>query len=206
MIITDFVRRGKSELYKTYLDEQFVCLLQAEIIVKHKLKKNMQISEQDFFVIREESEKITCKNDALSYVSKCLKTKKQVKDNLKQKGYLPNSIDYAIQFLESYGYLNDKYYAENFVKTKQNQKGKLYLKNALSQKGISSSVIEEILNDIQTDDNAILDLAKKYLKNKIIDQKTKEKLYRHLLSKGFEYSEVSKVVNIVLKGKNDGWD
>ena len=108
MIITNLVRYGKSELYKTFVDDEYVCNLEAEILVKEKIKIGTQLTENQFLDIREQSEKITCKNVAIKYVSKALKTKKQVIDYLKQKGYLSSSINYAIEILVGYGYIDDK--------------------------------------------------------------------------------------------------
>ena len=198
MIITNLVRYGKSELYKTFVDDEYICMLEAEILVKEKIKIGTNLTDNQFLDIREQSEKITCKNFAIKYVSKSLKTTKQVKDNLKQKGFLPSSIDYAINMLISYGYLDDKYFAECYIKSKS-QKGKLYLKNQLKQKGIADSVINGVLSDYQVDEDQIVLLAKKFVKNKPKDIGTKQKLFRHLLSKGFEYDQINRVVNIVFK-------
>ena len=191
MQITNLVRRGKSELYKTFVEDEYVCLLEAETIVKNKLKIGTSLSQTKFDEIRVESENLTCKNMAISYVSKCLKSRWQVFNYLKQKGFLPKSINDALDLLENYGYINDKYYAEAFVKSKQNTKGVMYLKSALRQKGVKDSVINEVLSEYEPDQEDIVNLAKKYLKNKPLDEKIKQKLYRHLLSKGFTYEQVN---------------
>ncbi len=195
MQITNLVRRGKSELYKTFVDDEYVCLLEAETIVKNKIKVGTNLSQNEFDEIRAESENLACKNMAISYVSKCLKSRWQVYDHLKQKGFLPKSINDALDLLENYGYINDKYYAEAFVKSKQNTKGIMYLKSALKQKGVKDSIINEVLSEYQIDDEDVISLAQKYLKNKTQDEKTKQKLYRHLLSKGFTYEQVNKALS-----------
>lgn len=195
MQITNLVRRGKSELYKTFVDDEYICLLEAETIVKNKIKVGTNLSQNEFDEIRAESENLTCKNMAISYVSKCLKSRWQVFDHLKQKGFLPKSINNALDLLEDYGYINDKYYAEAFVKSKQNTKGIIYLKSALKQKGVKDSIINEVLSEYQIDDEDVINLAQKYLKNKTQDEKTKQKLYRHLLSKGFTYEQVNKALS-----------
>ena len=205
MIITSLIRKGKSELYKTYLNEEYVCLLEAETIVKHKLKTGQEIDQDEFARIREESENLTCRKQVLDYVSKGIKTRKQVFDHFKQKGYLLISINNALDMLEGYGYLNDKYYAQNFVKAKQNQKGKMYIVSSLKQKGVSDDIINEVLQDFATEQDVVIELAQKYLKNKVIDDKTKEKLFRHLISKGFDFSEVNSAIKSVLKNDNNNY-
>ena len=79
MEITDLVRKGKSEQYKTFVDGEYVCLLEAEVLVKYHIKIGTTISEELFEKVRKESEKLSCFNVGLSYVSKGLKTKKQLK-------------------------------------------------------------------------------------------------------------------------------
>ena len=146
MEITELTRKGKSELYKTYVDGNYCCLLQAEIIVKNKIKVGSSFSQDDFLKIREESDELTCKTLGLDYISNGPKTRKQVFDHLKQKGYLPVSINKALDTLCSYGYISDKYYAEMFVKSKQEQKGKMYIKTALKQNSIlDQSSIDSII-------------------------------------------------------------
>ena len=205
MEITDLVRKGKSEQYKTFVDGEYVCLLEAEVLVKYHIKIGTTISEELFEEVRKESEKLSCFNVGLSYISKGLKTKKQLKDNLKQKGYLISSIDLAVEKLVGYGYINDKYYAENFVKANNNKKGMMYLKKALQTKGVSEEIIREVFENYEEDQNSIILLANKYLKNKPKDNTTKQKLYRHLLSKGFGFEDCKKAVNKVF-GDNDDWN
>lgn len=205
MIITDLVQKGESELYKVYIDDKYVCLLQAETIVKNKIKKGQEIDIQTFDKIFYQSQILACKNHAIMYVSKCLKTQKQVETYLKQKGYADEAIKNAIGALLEYGYLNDKYYAECFIKSKKSAKGINYIKNALRLKGIKSDIIDEVAKNFESDLNDISLIAKKYLKSKQIDKNTKQKLFRHLLSKGFNFDEVNKVVNMFVKEGNDDW-
>ena len=195
MEITELIRRGKSELYKTFIDGEYVCLLEAETLYKHKIKVGTKLSESEFAQIRKESENLTCKNVAINYVSKSLKTRQQTFDNLKQKGFLTNSINNALDMLENYGYINDKYYAEMFTKSKQKSKGILYIKSALKQKGIKENIINEVLCEYKSNEQDIEMLAEKYLKNKQKNIDTKQKLFRHLLSKGFTYEEVQKIIS-----------
>ena len=49
-----------------------------------------------------------------------------------------------------------------------------YLKSALRQKGVKDSVINEVLSEYEPDQEDIVNLAKKYLKNKPFDEKIKQ--------------------------------
>lgn len=205
MIITDLIRKGKSESYKTFVDGEYVCLLEAETIVKNHIKVGMEIDETQFLEIRKESEKLTCWNYALGFVSATQKTKKQVRDKLKEKQFLPESINYAIDKLANYGYINDEYYAKNYILMMSKSKGKNYIKNQLYSKGVSKQIIDDLLSDFEGDKETIETICEKFIKNYEKNQKNKEKLIRRLISKGFLFDEINPVVNMYF-GSSDDWN
>ena len=61
-------------------------------------------------------------------------------------------------------------------------------------KGVSEKDINLVMEEFETEDDIILNLANKYVKNKEITTEILSKMYRFLLSKGFEYDDVSRVV------------
>ena len=203
MKITDMTRRGKSEVYKIFVDDDFYCLLTAEVIVKNKLKIGQDIDETEFSQIKKQSDALLSREMALKFVEKCLKTQKQVYDNLKQKGIDDDAINDAIEFLKKYGYIDDEYYAKQYVSSKK-QYGKNYLKQKLFAKGIKKDIISRVLNDHEIDEDTLYNIVEKYIKNKTIDEKTKQKTYRYILSKGYTFDEAKNAVNKVF-GDSDDW-
>lgn len=203
MKITDMTRRGKSEVYKIFVDDDFYCLLTAEVIVKNKLKIGQDIDETKFSQIKKQSDALLSREMALKFVEKCLKTQKQVYDNLKQKGIDDDAINDAIEFLKKYGYIDDEYYAKQYVSSKK-QYGKNYLKQKLFAKGIKKDIISRVLNDHEIDEDTLYNIVEKYIKNKTIDEKTKQKTYRYILSKGYTFDEAKNAVNKVF-GDSDDW-
>ena len=203
MQITDIVRKGKSEVYKVYIDGKIYSLFEAEIIVKHKLKTGLEIDYENLSELKKESDLILCRQLALKYVSKGLKTEKQTKDYLKQHLFGDKAVDDSIKKLKEYGYLNDLHYAKSYTNDKSHYKGKLYIKNELKQKGISEEDIDYALSTCSENEFEICEtLAKKWIKGKImpLDVKDKQKLFRHLVSKGFEYETIKTVLLKVNQG------
>ena len=113
-------------------------------------------------------------------------SKRDVRSKLEKYGFNSSAIELAIKQAEEYGYINDKEYALMLTKSKSN-KSKAEIKQALFQKGIASTIIKEATDDIseQEEKNKALELAKKYMKNKEINQKTLASLYAYLSRKGF---------------------
>ncbi len=169
-----------------YVDGTFYCGLKMEVAIKHRLKVGMEIDENFLNSIQFDSECTTALDRALTHLSATLKTTKQMVDFLSSKGYTQGIIDYVLEKLLSYGYLDDRAYAKAYVNS-VNGKGKAYLSQQLKLKGVPSDVVEEVLQDIEEDEDEVLLIAKKYLKNKPLDRQNVNKCFKYLLSKGFSF-------------------
>jgi len=199
MQITKLQQKGKSESYYIFLDEEQHGTLQLETIIKNHLKECIIISEQDFAHIKEEDDKLTCFSRALKYISSRLKTEKQMREYLHGLKYGQQAINEAIEKLKNYGYINDEYYAKTFIEMAGKTKGKRFIKRELISKGVSDECVENNLENQGGDDEACLNVCNKWLKNKILplEKKEKEKLYRFLLSRGFEYETIRHTLNLI---------
>lgn len=206
MQITEIKKIGKGDRYSIFIDSVFDGTLEAEILVKHKLKTGDEIGEEQWRQIKLENGKLSAFSRAVGYIEKSLKTQKQLQTYLKEKGFLQESIDDAVQKLKEYGYIDDKVYAENYIKTYKDKKGKIKLKFDLLSKGVAADVIEEALQEFVDEDEqyaACEKLLKKYVKNKPQDVKLKSKAYAHLFSKGFSGDIISRAIGKVFSEVED---
>lgn len=206
MQITEIKKIGRGDRYSIFIDGVFDGMLEAEILVKHKLKTGDEIDEEQWRQIKLENGKLSAFSRAVGYIEKSLKTQKQLQTYLKEKGFLQESIDDAVQKLKEYGYIDDKVYAENYIKTYKDKKGKIKLKFDLLSKGVAADVIEEALQEFVDEDEqyaACEKLLKKYVKNKPQDVKLKSKAYAHLFSKGFSGDIISRAIGKVFSEVED---
>ena len=209
MIVTDIKRKGKSEIYNVFVDGEFFSLIEGEIIVKNHIKIGAKYTKEELTSFKSNSDEIVCYEMALGYVSKSLKTNKQLKTYLKKYKFENEAIEKSIKKLESYGYINDESFANYVVGTMSQSKGKRYIANQLTMKGVSERNIKKALESIENEEETCENVAKKWLKGKILplDQKNKEKLYRFLIGRGFEYETIKKVVNNEnIFGEYDDWN
>ena len=139
-------------------------------------------------------EKMSAFERAIGYISRGIKTEKAIWDYLKNKEYPKGEIFEAVQKLKEYGYVDDAEYARCFVNTYSRSKGKAYIRAQLFQKGVKGEVINNALGELESQTDVIKDLAIKYTKNKPDDRATRDKLVKHLLSKGFSYDEIKESV------------
>ena len=166
----------------------------SEIIVKYSLG-NGEIDDEKFKrAVKESMEKIAF-NVAVKYASSKLKTEKQIRDYLYKKEFKKATILPVIEKLKEYGVIDDKIYMESYIKSNPN-----FSKNKLKQKlimsGISKDLIDEKLNDLEDEDSCLTN-AKKFLKNKIMDKKTREKLIRRLTYLGYSWDSINSVLKTI---------
>lgn len=196
---------GKSENYKIYLNESYALTLTLETIYKNNLKVDKEISTEQLEQIQFDNEKITAFEKAVNLLSKASKTKKDMEKYLKTKGYSSKIITYVTEKLEGYRYLDDKQFSESYIDGAKKFKGKRLIEQILLQKGVNKDIIKESLKELNQEQEVLL-LAEKYMKNKDKTSENKQKLYRHLLSKGFSYDEVGQAISKIYKGGFYDWD
>ncbi len=201
MIITEIKKIGRGDRYYLILDEYRKYTIEADILAKHKLKTNDEIDEVGLNKILLENGEFSAFDRALTYLERNIKTEKGIREYLKQKGFLEESVDNAVQKLKEYGYIDDGVFAENYIRTYAHKKGRKLLAFELSMKGVDKQIINEKLEDLLDKEDEQIncnEILKKYLKGKSIDQKTKQKAYAHLISKGFSSDIISTALKEIL--------
>lgn len=178
-----------------YLDGVYYCSLDNFLVVKYSLKAGVKITKQKLSEIQEENEFSHAFDLALGYISRYRKTKKQLIEYLFKKGYLPTLANKVVDKLSSYGYLDDKDYARAYAEQNSKTKGKMLIKMQLKAKGVDEQTANLAVENLGDETPQVIELAKKYLKNKEKDFKTLSKCYRYLLSKGFSYDAVSSAID-----------
>ncbi len=177
-----------------YVDGAFYCGLKIEIAIKHRLKSGMEIEKSQLDKIQLDNEKIQATEKAMNHLSATLKTKKQMSDFLAGKGYTQAVIDYVIQKLEGYGYIDDYAYCRAYVGS-VNGKGKAALRAALIKRGALREAIDAALDETDEDEDEALVVARKYLRGKDITRETLNKALRHLISRGYGYDVAKSAIS-----------
>lgn len=180
-----------------YVDGRFCCGLTLEATVKNRLKVGQIITPERLAEIQLESEKNTAFDKALTHISATQKTEKQVRTFLERKGYLPAVVDYVVEKLRSYNFLNDGEYAEAYAESASKRKGSKLIRMELKGKGVSDAEIDAALESLpaEREEEAALQLLQKYMRGKVCDKTTLQKAYRYLLGKGYDYEVVKSVLS-----------
>lgn len=183
-----------------YIDNDYAFSLSNELVYKESLKVNEKIDIEKIKVIAKEDNYLKCKTTAIRIVEKTFKSEKELRDKLILKGYDDEAINKTMNILKEYNFVSDNNYVKMYVKDKSRLHGKKKIKYDLAKKGISDKIIEEEISNIDREDerDTAYNLAiKKYstiAKREDDKFKLSQKLYRFLLSKGYDYDTVSYVV------------
>lgn len=186
-----------------YLDNAFYCGLELETIMKNRLKIGTEIAEERLNEIQTESESLRALDKALNFISLSKKTKKEVEDYLKKKGYLGGTIETVTSKMSAYKFINDEEYAKDYVKSYSKKKGNRLLAAELKRKGVSDSEISEAIEERSDESEGANAVAEKYLRGKERTKENAVKCYRYLLGKGFSYDVAKEAAFKFIGGEED---
>lgn len=200
-VITNIEEQKRNkERVNVYIDNDYAFSLSKEILLKEKINIKDTVDKEKLLKLSVEDNYSKCKNTSLRIIERSYKTEKELRDSLLTKGYDELSINRTVEFLKEYNFINDEQYTKMYIKDKLKNQGKNKIKYSLIRKGISSDILENELSEVDNslEDETAYNLGyKKYLtlKKKEDDKyKLSQKLYRFLMSKGYNYDIVSKTI------------
>ena len=128
------------------------------------------------------------------------RTEKGLSDRLRQAGFSAEATEDAMNYVRSYGYLNDYCYAMNYISFRMGTKSRQKILQGLSGKGIDRETAlaawEEAAEIEEPDELAILrtTVEKKCQPGTALDEKGMRRLQGFLLRRGFSYGDISHVL------------
>ena len=179
-----------------FLDGEFYRGVSLEIVYKFHLKVGMEIEQTKLSEIISVAEYDEALAKAVNYLSKYVKTKKQVKTYLLSKGYPDETVYKVIDKLKEYSYIDDKEYSVKFIESTAKSQGQKLLAYKLMNKGVRREDVETALDQTNIDFKLnALNLAKKHVRNKQLTKEQLQKTYRYLIGKGFSYEDADYAVS-----------
>lgn len=137
--ITEITKQKSRILLDT--EESFV-LYKGEIRML-RLKENSELSEEDYNKIVRGILPKRCKMRAMNLLKERSYSSYSLRRKLIDGGYPERVIDEAMDYVTSYGYVNDLEYARAYIVSRQGSKSRNEIKKKLLEKGISGSLSDE---------------------------------------------------------------
>ncbi|MDO4799522.1 MAG: regulatory protein RecX [Bacillota bacterium] len=127
-------------------------------------------------------------------------TTKSLREKLQRKNYAESIVEQVLDFLIREHYLDDRRYAEEYIRTRSSAHGLLRMKRALASKGVTKDAIDTALDALEEQGESLdeaetaLQLACRKLRGLTLPEDTRErmklrdKVLRFLAGRGFSYS------------------
>jgi regulatory protein len=134
------------------------------------------------------------------------RTRKELAERLRQKGYPSEQIDQTIERLDQNGLLNDRQYAEEFVEDRSRSKprSRRLLKMELQQRGIASDLAVSAVQNLDDEASASAAGNKAIRRWQGLDRKTFErKCTDYLARRGFSFSTIRAVLPDLWRATQD---
>lgn len=199
--ITAITRQKKNKSrVSIFIGDDYFGSLDEKTFLESGLKTGDELSDEKWRVFQEQGENQLAFNKGISYISKLMRSKKQVKEYLLKKGYDEPAILYAIDKMSEYKYIDDEAFAKMVLSHQINVKkvGLIAAKDALRKNGISKNISESVLEGYDEDTqfkNARQQyekLLKKYLSEED-DFKKRHKISQAMARRGFNWDMIKRV-------------
>ena len=184
--------------YKVSIDGKFAFVLYKGELSRFHIRKGEELSEETQQKIYSDVLLKRAKLRALHLLSDMDRTENALREKLRLGLYPQEIIDAAVEYVRSFGYLNDARYAENFVRSRQGMKSRREIRAQLLQKGVPSEMIEDAF-EACGEEGGEADAIRRLLEKKrfdpvCADEREIQRLYGYLARKGFSYETVRQVI------------
>lgn len=193
MRISGIEKRKRQARYDVYADGVYLATLSDEAILTHRLKVGMELPEGELVAIVEEAAKQDAVNCILTLLSGKAYTCKMARDKLREKGFGKDAVDYAVEKMLDYGYLDDLAYAEEYWEQTKTSRSKRRVRQELWQKGIADSIVQSVLKD-DCEVEACMSNLRKKVRGRVLDEAMRLRVMRSLVSQGFDYDTVKRAM------------
>lgn len=133
------------------------------------------------------------KKKAMNLLERQDRTQEQLTKKLQNCGFSQEAVNEALDYVKSFHYVDDRRFAENYIRYRQNEKSRQRLKMDLLQKGVPETFIEEALEEVyEADEKQMIChlLEKKHYDPAQADLKERNRIMGFLMRRGFSLEKI----------------
>jgi regulatory protein len=136
---------------------------------------------------------------ALHLLTAMDRTEAKLREKL-QTSYCEEAVETAIDYVKTYGYLDDERYVRVYIESKSRTKSRKQIEQELIfNKGVSKEAVERGFEQAQMAD--IKEVIQRYMQKKKIDPRNceyeqKQKFFAYMMRKGFQIDDLKKVFDL----------
>ncbi|MCL2229358.1 MAG: RecX family transcriptional regulator [Firmicutes bacterium] len=190
------VQKKDNERINVFVDGQFLCGLTIDSVVKNGLTVGMEVDDVFLASLIGQGGENDMYNKALVYIVRMPRTEIEIRRFLsRKKDCSPEMIDRIVDRLKTTDYINDEAYARMFVGAKHVKVSSRAIKQKLKSRGIKSDIVETATSEIGDQSDLARSVAEKYMRFREYDEKNIQRLFRYMVSKGFEFDLTAEIVS-----------
>jgi regulatory protein len=192
MVITAIKQQERLKgRYSIYVDDKYAFSLSADALLAERLVTGQELDAAQLKAYRKLSADDKAYGLALAYVVRRQRSRFELADYFRRKGYEEALQQQVMQRLEALGLVGDEKFAEAWVRNRRLLKpvSKRRLTQELRQKRVAEEIIERVLAEDETDEQAVLRelIARRRKQSKYQDDL---KLMQYLARQGFSYDDI----------------
>lgn len=181
---------------KVFLEEGFAFVLYRGELEQFGIREGEELEEETYLRILREILMGRAKERALYLLSASAKTESWMRQKLSQAGYPGEAVEYALNFLKEYHYIDDNAYVESYIRSSGGKKSRRQMEFELRQKGVSKDLLRQALEEFPVDEEeGARELLMKRMKGKTgISREEKNRLAAYLGRKGYSFDIINRVI------------
>lgn len=189
-----------------YVNGRRLLQVRRELVLKAKLRVGQAVTGPTLDFLQAEEMQYAARDLALNHLARRPRTRLQMQAYLREKGYPEPVVQSVLQFLQQYGFLDDKRFALDYVRSRLASKprSERMLRLELKQKGVPEEIVAEVFMENPIDDReSALALARaRWKKTGRKEAGEWRKLAGYLYRKGYRMGTIREVMQILWKGSN----
>lgn len=200
MIVTQItgLTRGRCRIY---IDEKPVFVLYRGEIRRLDIREGEPISEESIREIHEEILPGRAKRRAMNLLQSRDYTEEGLREKLRSGDYPESCIEGAVAYVKSYGYVDDRRYAGDFIAYNLDRKSRTRMEQDLMRKGIDKDTIRTVFEELEEqgtkqDEGAMIRslLEKKKYNPETATRQDKQRMYAFLYRRGFHSEAINRAL------------
>lgn len=209
MLITE-IRRQKGHLVGLYCGDELIMSIDSDMAAEINIQPMREYSVDYLRELLEQSELRRAKSKALYLLEFRDYSARDLEQKLK-KDFAPEICREAVEFMIDIGGIDDARYAATLVRHLVQFKhyGRHRIRQELSLKGVDRDVIDEVLDEAELDEQAmILELLNGKFSKDLSDQKGVNRTIASLTRYGYSYSDIKSALREYIDSleENSDWD
>ena len=196
--ITDLrIGRGGEKRINIFLDGRFAFSLSAEVAEREELQIGQELSESQVQELTHSDQFQRCLNAAYRYLGYRPRSEYEIRERMQRRGFSGEAIDAVIARLKEQGLLDDAAFAKFWKENRESfrPRSQWLTRSELKRKGVTTEVIDEVVDDMDDEDNAYRAAVQKTHHWKLADyQCFRRRLGDYLRRRGFNYGVINHTV------------